>query len=66
MYEHLDKEKLNKYYNNLNTNINLDQNEDDLLFVKCKLFLRIKEFAKNIENSEIVWTNSLKIHKNKN
>ena len=41
-----------EFYEDFHRNKNLSVNNDDLLFVKCKLFLRFKYFIKNINMND--------------
>jgi hypothetical protein len=65
--EIIDKRKLLKYYEDLENNQNAGMHDqNDLLFVKCKLFIKIKNFVKDLDmvDSENFWIDVLKLRNN--
>jgi hypothetical protein len=41
-----DAQRMNSFYDKLQQNIDLQVDKEDLLVVKCKLFIRFKNFCK--------------------
>jgi hypothetical protein len=47
-----DAQRMNSFYDKLQQNIDLQVDREDLLVVKCKLFMRFKNFVKNLYKND--------------
>jgi hypothetical protein len=61
-----DAQRMNSFYDKLQQNIDLQVDKEDLLVVKCKLFIRFKNFVKNLYKNDPnnIFIKCLKINSN--
>jgi hypothetical protein len=61
-----DAQRMNSFYDKLQQNIDLQVDREDLLVVKCNLFIRFENFVKNLYKNDPnnIFIKCLKINSN--